>query len=277
MRTYSRPCRHCGHPHIEHIHGRLCDHAGCRCLIFKEPAVRYDGRDHCSCGHIRDNHLSSGTGLCLLGGCYCTHFEYPEMCVCGHARWHHDHDSFCDLCTVRSRFYCAAFRSTTPGDAPERCSPAPFKITETTGDKTMDDLTYSQNETLRDAFDWMLGEMRTSTSNGKLTWAKLAGLTASEIVSRYATRQRSIVAELTALSTMLAEPVSSTVDSLNSNWGRRVRDDLRTAQNTLANAEYLLEMLAPVTVATVPEPEPAPAPEKTFVVTVTDTTPAPEA
>lgn len=261
--TFEKPvftspkCRHCGHAKVMHVYGRLCDHDRCKCLIFRPPAVRSTGLDRCRCGHISDNHMSSGT--CLLGGCSCVRFEYPEMCICGHPKAsHYRREDYCNECSKeRARYYCSTFRSTTP--EPQRCSPAPFKITETTGDTTMSDISYSQGTTLKNALDWMRGELRSSST---FTWNQLSALTAREIVTRYADRQRAIIAELTAVTALLDNPVSDTVESLHNDWGWRVSESRENAERELRNAEELLAL------ATVAEPA---ATTTTFTVTVTET------
>lgn len=270
--TFEKPvfqspkCRHCGHAKVMHVYGRLCDHDRCKCLIFRPPAVRSTRLDRCTCGHISDNHLSSGT--CLLGGCYCTHFEYPEMCICGHKRTDHTaHGGYCRECTSeRARYYCASFRSTTP--EPERCSTAPFKITETTGDTTMSDITYAQATTLKNALAWMAAQV--DDSDSPLTWAEMSVLPAREIVARYAQRQRDILAELAALTALMDSPVSESVASLHNDAYRFTRDQEK-AERELRNAEILLSFTTPDEPATVTETV------KTYTVTVTETETTPGA
>lgn len=163
------------------------------------------------------------------------------MCLCGHGKPDHWYrDSMCTKCASRAaRFYCSRFRSTTPGS--EGATLHLSEHSPETGDTNMSELTYTQTSTLNTAFRWMTEELR----NSAVTWEQLSGLPASEIVARYAARQRTIVAELTTIAAMLASPASDTLGRMNTEWGYRVTRDREEAEGELRNAELLLEKAAP--------------------------------
>lgn len=200
----------------------------CRCGTFEKPPVHYDGRDRCrTCDHIRDRHLSSGSFLPCLV-CLCDDFT-PE----GATLHLPDHDS--------------------------------TAYAKKTGDTNMSEPSYNQVGTLKTALHWIANELL--SSDDAITWAELSSMTAGEIVTRYATRQRDIIAELAKLTDLMDSPVSESVASLHNDSYKFTRDREK-AERELRNAEILLSFTTPDEPVT--EPAPA-APKTTFIITVTET------
>lgn len=142
---------------------------------------------------------------------------------------------------------CGHQRKDHGGSVAPFSRPQPFYLNtpnrNQTGDPAMTTDRYYERRTLEHAFSDML----TALADGTTPWETLAVLPVSEILARYATKQRAVVAELNAAITLME---TATVSALRDAWKDarwQITPDRDSAQRELDLADRLLSQLTPDT------------------------------